>query len=329
MKRHARTADRPDTPYDVRRHSVARGSAARLSSVRIVGLLTWFHPDEAAVAALGAAAEQCEDVVVVDNTPGIAAGTERQPPGIVVIRPGRNLGLAAALNVAARHLPRGVDAVLLLDQDSRLPDGAVAALARHLDDPSVAIAAPSPWDADRRRWVEPGTSRRPEVVDRDAVITSGMLIRRCVFDEIAPFREDFFVDAVDIDFCLRVRAAGWRIVQDRTVRLAHRLGSGSWHRVLGVELRATHHPEWRLYAAARNSAVLIRENALLRPRWAVRHAGAMAYWFLTTGLLEPPRGRRLRALARGVRDGVRDGVPTSASAGRPPPAEHGRQHGGT
>lgn len=284
------------------------------AALHVVGLVTWFHPDVGARANLDAAAAQCASVIVVDNTPGVRTAPMPLPDRVRYHPLGTNHGLAGALNTALQKLPEQCEAVLLLDQDSTLPDGAVPALSRHLLRGEVGIAAPTPWDEDEQRWVDPRARLRPEVADVDAVITSGMLVRRSCLLSLDGFRTDFFVDAVDQDFCLRARDAGWRIVQDRSVRLAHQLGGTRWHRVLGLRLRATHHSEWRLYSGARNGAVLIRENAVQRPRWALINTIQLLYWLITIIAFEPPRVRRSRSFLRGVVQGLR-GTPLELPPG--------------
>jgi rhamnosyltransferase len=271
---------------------------------RTAAVITWFHPTPQALVGLRAARRDCDVVVVVDNTPGATAPSLAVPADVVYLPSGRNAGLAAALNAGVASLPDDVALALLLDQDSAMPEGGAAALARHLAVADVAIAAPTPWDQAAGRTVDPAHRAGRGLLERDVVITSGMLVRLRALRAVGPFREEFFVDAVDQDICLRLRSAGWRIVQDSTVLLAHELGEARWRRIAGVTLRSTGHPTWRLYAASRNGAVLLREHLAQRPRWAARQAAQLAYWLLTVLLLEPPRARRAAVFARGLADGL-------------------------
>lgn len=278
----------------------ATGEAARVGAV-----VTWFHPDGDAVDALRATLRQCAAVVVVDNTPAAEVDPDiTAPAGAHWMRQGVNLGLAGALNRGVAALPGDVDAVLLLDQDSVLPDGLVDALRRHLAAPDVGAVGPAPYDAQAGRHLDPRAARRPVVCEREVAITSGLLVRRAAWLDVAPLREDFFVDAVDLDLCLRLRDAGWRILQDRSVLLPHSLGATRWHRALGLRVRATHHPTWRLRSGARNGTVLVREHWRRRPRWAAEQVALLSYWLLTVVAFEPPRRQRAAAFLSGVRAGL-------------------------
>jgi rhamnosyltransferase len=268
--------------------------------------MTAHYPDRHVRDVVASALRQVDRVVVVDNTPvdGTSVGDLIDPhEDVLVIRSGHNAGLAAALN---RGVQAAEDAelILFLDQDSALPGDLVERLRAHLDAvPKIGIAGPAPWDPAADRYLDPRTTMRPDVADLAVVITSGMLVRRAVIDEVGPFREDFFVDCVDQEFCLRAREMGWRVIQDKRVLLAHSLGGTRWHGWGFLRFRATHHPTWRLYWVGRNTVILIREHWRKEPVWSFVWFAILVYWGITIALVEPPRIARLRVMAHGVRDG--------------------------
>ena len=280
----------------------------------IAAVATAFHPDERLTAVVEAALKSCTRVVVVDNTPGdgpFAADALRDRDGVTVLRDGKNRGLAGALNTGVDALLADAgedgrpDLLLFLDQDSVLGEDLVLGLARHLTDPGVGIAAPAAWDEQQGRYYEPGTENGPDLADRDTVITSGMLVRRDVLAEVGRFRTEFFVDHVDNDFCLRVRAAGYRVVRDKRQKLAHSLGQRNQHRLPGVSVSSSRHPTWRLYWIARNGTVLMREHRKDAPVWTRNTAAYLVWWFGLRTAIEAPRGPRAMAMLRGFRDGFR------------------------
>jgi rhamnosyltransferase len=281
----------------------------------VAAIATAFHPDERLAAVVEAALKSCTEVVVVDNTPAgqpSAAESLADLAGVRVLRSGRNVGLAAALNAGVRELGADAQAVLFLDQDSVLAPDLVEALVAHLAaDPAVAVAAPAPWDAGHDRYYEPGTAARPDVADRDTVITSGMLVRRSVLERIGGFREEFFVDHVDNDFCLRVRASGGRIVQDKRCKLVHSLGTREKHRVAGATFSSSRHPVWRNYWIARNATILIREHRRTAPAWTRGTCVYLQRWFLCRLVFEAPRSKRAAAMLQGFADGLRGRVTES------------------
>lgn len=300
----------------------AAGHAASASGAAggTAAVVTAYGPGQGLADVVASVLDQVDVVVVVDNTPAGTPGAAdvlEPHPRLEIVPMGFNAGLAAALNAGIARHPEHAR-VLLLDQDSTIPAGMVGRLAARLDeDATIGVVGPAPWDAEARRYLDPRASRRPELADLGAIITSGMLVRRATLDGVGPLREDFFVDCVDQELCLRVREAGWRVVQDRTVLLPHELGETRWHGWGPFRLRATHHPTWRLYWIGRNSAIMLREHGRGAPAWSLQWLAIVAYWAVTIVLFEPPRLRRVGTLLRGLADGA---------TGRPLPKRIGRAH---
>ena len=292
------------------------GSArASLRAVHITAIVTAYHPDELLRGVVESALASCDSVIVADNTPEPADGSARpdplggyRDPRVTVLGDGRNLGLAAALNLGLAALPAEPEAVLFLDQDSVLPEGLIEGLAEDLDDPGIGVVGPSPVDASTGRAYETFAGRHERLDDRDMVITSGMLLRRSCLERVPGFREDFFVDYVDLDFCLRLKRSGVRIVRDTALELPHSIGDVRVHRLLGREIQVGHYAAWRHYWIARNGTILIRENLRPMPVWAVTNVLFMSRWFVQLALFEPKRRTHVPAFLRGLRDGVTRGV---------------------
>ena len=275
--------------------------------LRIAAVATAYYPDERLGTVVAAAVRACERVIVVDNTPDGAhsAAVGLADERVTVLRSGANLGLAGGLNAGVSALPADAEAVLFLDQDSVLPEDLVHALAELLEsDGKIGVAAPTPWDPVHDAGYDSVAALRAEVSDRTDVITSGMLVRRRALEQVGGFREEFFVDFVDIDFCLRVRHAGWRIIQDQRLRLPHSLGDRREHRLGPVRLRVVHHPTWRQYWILRGASTLGRENLLHQPVFSVKSAAFCASWLWRTAFFADDRAAQTSAAVHGVVDGL-------------------------
>jgi rhamnosyltransferase len=248
----------------------------------------------------------CTQVIVADNTPAgsVSLAEKLDDPRARVIRVGRNIGLAGALNLAVRELSADAQAVLFLDQDSILPSGLVRGLAAHLTDPTVGIACPGVVDAATGGSYEMLPDRYETVSEQRTAITSGMLVRRELVDQLGGFREDFFVDWVDAEFCVRLRRTGARIVQDRGVVLPHSIGDRREHRLFGRGIRVIHYPAWRHYWFARNGLILMGMTFRRDPLWTATVTLGFAQWLVLTALFEPERRTHVPALLRGFRDGI-------------------------
>jgi GT2 family glycosyltransferase len=94
-------------------------------------------------------------------------------------------------------------------------------------------------------------NRLSTVTNYSAVTGACLLVRRSVYDEVGGFDESFAVDFNDIDFCLRVRQAGYHNVLVPEAELIHH------------ESATRGHPRASLESSQRLDA----ETALFRSRW--------------------------------------------------------------
>lgn len=154
----------------------------------------------------------------------------------------RNLGVSGGRNIALKLA--SCDRILILDNDLVLPDN-----SRWLDtlwlrmegDPQISIVGPMlVFDdhpdivqgagigltdqgrvgyLDRARPVSSVSSTPIEVVGTPAAC---WLLRREAQRAVGLFSDEFYpMQYEDIDFCVRLGQAGWKILCDRTVRIRH------------------------------------------------------------------------------------------------------------
>lgn len=271
-----------------------------------------FHPDPAELLRLArSVSDDAAEVVLYCNSPlGPAeeAALRAAVPNLSVVRPGRNEGLGAAYNAFLdRAAGLGASHLLLLDQDS-LPSAAMIprleAVARALAEAGEcpAVVGPRPVGPDGvplklPRLPGPG---RAGALPVSFVISSGSLVGVAAARAVGPFRADFFIDAIDIEWCLRARAAGSSIWVAGEVAMDHRLGRGVIRLPFGMHL--VDQPPRRLYTYVRNQVAMLRMPhvpAGYKARVAATMPGRMLVHLARTGFARAVR----RALGRGVRDG--------------------------
>ncbi|MFJ8457695.1 glycosyltransferase family 2 protein [Lysinibacillus xylanilyticus] len=66
-----------------------------------------------------------------------------------------------------------------------------------------------------------------EVHDIDCLVGAFMMVRREAFEQVGLLDEEFFMYGEDIDWCYRIKEAGWRIVYNPTVSIVHYKGASS------------------------------------------------------------------------------------------------------
>jgi GT2 family glycosyltransferase len=196
-------------------------------------------------------------VIVVDNaSPDDALETIADLP-VEAIRAGRNGGFSFGCNLGAAA--GTAEYVLFLNPDAILSPASLDALVATLDrDPGAGLAGPKILGGEgelllsRRRlprlrstfaqalflhrvfptavWADEMV-RDPAVYDRagEAEWLSGacMLARRSAFERIGGFDEGFFLYCEDTDICLRLRAAGHRVLYEPGAVARHIEGSSA------------------------------------------------------------------------------------------------------
>lgn len=275
--------------------------------MRVFACIVTYEPEVELLAAnIDAVLGQVEGLVLIDNAssslPGFLEGID---PRVEIHRQSENLGLSKAMNLAAiRARAGGADAILMLDQDSVVSAGAVAALSSALSShPGRSIAAAHMVDrnVDSTSGVSADTL---EVVD--ACITSGSLIRLSDWAAVGGWDEALFIDYVDFDFCLRLRMRGKEVVIDHATTMDHGIGNA---RKVG-RVVAWGHGEPRLEHMASDVVLYARKHrrspAELQvvPRGVARALAGLCWKAVVIVRYEQSKSAKLRAMARGAARGL-------------------------
>lgn len=159
-----------------------------------------------------------------------------------------NEGLGKAQNQGIKKaLDLGADFVLLLDQDSELfpsmiqdlKDTYLSCVSKGEKVGAVAPGIVNAFDKSSPALgiLMDGFCVRTVTV-KDAplevsyCIASGTLIHKSVFKCVGLMNEYFFIDFLDLEWCMRAKSKGYKIFLSPSARLLHRLGNGRKDRVL-------------------------------------------------------------------------------------------------
>ena len=232
-------------------------------TTKVCAVVVAFHPDDEFESRLIDVLPQISALVVVDNTPAevrrhsIVMPVEGNKP-VCLIENTDNLGVAAALNQGLKQaLEWNCGWLLTLDQDSHCyPDMVRTLLHVHAAcvPPPVVIGGNYLDTRNDKTKVSAGADG--EFLDQKTVITSGCLVDARFAQRIGGFREDYFIDQLDHEFCLRARSHGGKVVISRKPVMTHSVGEagGAWLPLLGY---LPNHSPLRKYYVARNSLVTI------------------------------------------------------------------------
>lgn len=220
-----------------------------------------------------------------------------------------NPGFSVANNVVLRTVRD--EYVLLLNPDAELAAGTLQHLVRVLDEsPDIGVigcrlvlADGSLDHAAKRNVPEPLTALRyfmlravgrrgsgyvaPDVEpdglgDVDAVNGAFMLVRRSAMDQVGLLDEAFWMYGEDLDWCVRFRSAGWRVVYDGRVTALH-LKGGAVGGARPLRLNFHFHRSMAMFYAKHQSNGNLVADAVIRTGiwtrfllvWASNAAGAL------------------------------------------------------
>jgi len=139
-----------------------------------------------------------------------------------------------------------------------------------------------------------------------SVVTSGSLIPLKTHVAVGAFREDFFIDHVDTEYCFRARAKGYRVIRTRRPIMSHSIGAISRHEVLWMKKWTFNHAAERRYYIARNDTVMLREfGHYIFGLWALKSFGRCVRLCKRIALYEEMKTSKIVAVAQGWWDGVR------------------------
>ncbi|KPK87182.1 hypothetical protein AMJ80_12290 [bacterium SM23_31] len=282
-------------------------------SVIIVSYNVKNYLEQALVSVQKALSGISHEIFVVDNasTDGSAAVVKEKFPGVMLIENEKNTGFARANNIAVKRAAGEYISLLnpdtivqedtfsiLLEAFSTYPEAGMVGCKILNEDGSLQLSCrrsfPTPWVSLTRML---GLSKMfpnsrlfarynmtyldaDNIEEVDAVSGSFMTIRREILETVGFLDERFFMYGEDLDWCYRIKQAGWKILYYPKTSIIHFKGKSAsekdWNQiklfhkamVIFAEKHLRHSgiitPLWLLKTAVRIKAVLtyIRRKAL-------------------------------------------------------------------
>lgn len=216
---------------------------------------------------------QVDEICVVDNASSDNSldACRHQFKGlsrVSYVRNDKNIGFAAACNVGLSRV--NGDIILFLNPDCSLGPKSVSEMLRVLtENPKNGMvgglllnpdgteqgggrrAVPTPWRSFVRaiglyklsnRWPKLFDDfylhKRPltdYAVEVEAISGACMMVDRKAVDDVGVWDDGYFLHCEDLDWCMRFRSKGWKILFVPSARVIHALGSCSGSRPLFVE----------------------------------------------------------------------------------------------
>lgn len=248
-------------------------------------ILNWRDPENtlACVGSLGELA-QLNQIVIVHNErhhSPFPQGTfsSMLTPVLELFIP-ENRGFSAGINTGIRHaLLTNCDAVLLINNDAVLGENALEKLLSELNFPNVGMVAPIILNPDETLQASGASVKsnslsvnEQSIQNFDFLTFACVLIKSSTFEEIGLLDEAFFMYWEDVDFGLRVKAAGLELVVVPEATAIHAVSSSrkiagsrvDLYSAFGLGAFGIKHPQYKFGSYFRITLRVLKRIALLQ-----------------------------------------------------------------
>ena len=238
---------------------------------------------------------QAEKVFVVDNHSENLSEVKKlvmSIPNAALLENEQNNGIAKALNQMCELAEKeGYEWILTLDQDSLIPEDLLKIFQNYLSEEKIGIICPAVY---YEGWEKKVESEAP---------TS--LTKIQAWKEVGGFREEYFIDYVDNEFCMKLRLHNYKVLRVNGCQMHHQLGDSGIKKIFGLKWHYTRHNPLRLYYMARNNYAFIREYAKSLP--LLKEYLKLVYVLLLEFLFSKQKRKAIRFIRYGLRD-ARKGI---------------------
>jgi len=228
-------------------------------------------------------------------------------PNSVYIDNHGNKGIAHALNTAAvLAIDEHYEWMLTMDQDSRATLPMLSHMVSYIeqcgkDKEKISIVSPfhsNPYQSEAKT-----NEKYTEVI---TAMTSGCLLNLKNYQKIGAFLEEFFIDHVDHEYCLRSKIKGYSIIQVNHAILQHNVGRLKQHKLFGKQFFSTNHSSIRSYYSFRNRIRLIQLYYKAFPKYCF---DSFIRFFIDPMIVlfyEGEKRKKLKMMFLGIRDALRN-----------------------
>lgn len=273
-----------------------------------------FNPDKRLSENVNSLSRQVDKIIIVDNGSNSAAQLLlRDLEGNATILYNKsNLGLATALNQGVQLALSATPLwIITFDQDSIAPTGFMENLISTYEScpyaEQVALIGAIYQDQVSGQIVSMATSSTTSPYQPIMYTwTSGCLMKASVFSSVGYFRDDFFIDCIDVEYCLRCQSHGLKVIESNKAVLLHNLGQPIQKWFLGRSYTVRNYSPLRRYYNARNRIRVYLEYGSVYPTWVLKDVSTYVMQLLKMIVLEDKRWLKLRRVLYGFRDGFRN-----------------------
>jgi rhamnosyltransferase len=286
----------------------------------VTAIVVTYNPNMSALKALcERLTTQAGHVIIVDNhSQSTLQSFVEQWSNVELIESSENLGIAWAHNVGINWATlHGAKYIILFDQDSLPGKSMIARLVGEYvrlteQGEHVAAIGPSYHNTininsdpfvvlDGFKLVKKSAQGKVSIKVL-FVISSGCLIPLSAIKEVGLMREDFFIDYVDVEWCLRAKSKGFDCYGATTANMTHSIGQQARY-FMGRNYSL--HDSYRYYYLFRNAVLLYKGN-YIKKQFKIADGFKLLMKFLIYPIIHPKGLTCLKMSVIGLWHGVKN-----------------------
>jgi len=231
-----------------------------MNSIQVAATVILYNPEDDVYENINSYGKDVATLIVVDNSTArntkLIEKMHNSFENLVYINNNANLGIATALNLGCeKAMELGFEWILTMDQDSSFFDiNGFLQCALPIMNNEIAILTPN------HSHIQKTNSTNCFYEEKEIVITSGNLVNLSIYSIVNGYADDFFIDMVDYDYCLKVKRLKYKILLFPNQYILHSLGTIYKRKnLLTQKLKEKiEHPPLRVYYKTRNTLYLAK-----------------------------------------------------------------------
>lgn len=232
---------------------------------QVAGVVVLYNPEIDVFNNIMSYSNQVDKLFVFDNSDIMNDFFINKITGIenvIYYSENKNMGVGYAMNYGACNArENGYKYLLTMDQDSFACQDLVDKLMQAFSDrPNTGIAAPF-----FQNKFSTKTPPKEMYTELFSSMTSGNLLDLAAYNKIGKFRDDYFIDYIDIEYCFRLKHKGYQIIQVNSVILDHNEANITRKHFLFRKIFPYNNAPVRFYYKTRNYFYFEKEYARIFP----------------------------------------------------------------
>lgn len=292
--------------------------------MKISCVVVTYNPSEKFSKNIRRVLEQVEKVYIIDNHSNVIDKLEELEKSldcekIEIIYNKENEGLARAQNIGIeKSCKEGYEWILLLDDDSRIEDMMVQEMFNsytHSENrENIGMIGPNILHEDSIKktaypietsfFIKRCFLEGKDLENVNFIISSGSLIKADLFKKIGLLKEDFFIDHIDVEFCMRAIVNNFKILVSNKAILHQRVGNTTLKKILIFNFFPTNHNPKRQYTKFRNAILTWKIYFFKKPKYVIYDFLLMTNHSIRVLLFEKNKLEHFKYMFKGIKEAI-------------------------